>query len=282
MILLRFFTIFTVTKELNAFILSMDYKITSSDKVRLCFFFSCWCTQLSLSASKLRDRDITSKVGEFIGFLNLVHCIYCMHVIKVFMWRFWYIVAEWSYGSSLYKEKKWSPWRTWAHWSDYEQFRTFLDSENCDYLSVWDCSTFGVSFSYFFSPIDLVLSLTIVPCSAAFVFMMLIPSTTMYPSRYARLFSRFVVWKTNVRHDICIYTCSHWSWRIKIFLVKLIVLLLRWVSLIKGEVIEFHFCFLNVCVYTFYRLWLRETEVWVWILKMKMEVGWESLGALLY
>lgn len=34
---LRFFIIFTVTKELNAFILSIDYKIISTDKV--CFFF---------------------------------------------------------------------------------------------------------------------------------------------------------------------------------------------------------------------------------------------------
>lgn len=34
---LRFFIIFTVTKELNAFILSIDYKIISTDKV---FFFS--------------------------------------------------------------------------------------------------------------------------------------------------------------------------------------------------------------------------------------------------
>lgn len=35
---LRFFIIFTVTKELNAFILSIDYKIISTDKVF--FFFS--------------------------------------------------------------------------------------------------------------------------------------------------------------------------------------------------------------------------------------------------
>lgn len=35
---LRFFIIFTVTKELNAFILSIDYKIISTDEVF--FFFS--------------------------------------------------------------------------------------------------------------------------------------------------------------------------------------------------------------------------------------------------